>query len=59
MSLGVLNSLKELVRTIAIIYTSFLETLISLRRIQKFMNQENIEEEKIITDDEKKKGKIL
>ena len=41
-SLGVLNSLQEPVRAIAMIYTSFLETLISLRRIQKFMNQENI-----------------
>ena len=58
-SLGVLNSLQEPVRAIAMIYTSFLETLISLRRIQKFMNQENIEEEKIITDDEKTKGEEI
>ena len=54
-SLGVLNSLQEPVRAIAMIYTAFLETLISLRRIQKFMNQENIKEENIITDDEKTK----
>ena len=58
-SLGVLNSLQEPVRAIAMIYTSFLETLISLRRIQKFMNQENIEEEKIITNDEKTKGEEI
>ena len=37
------------------IYTTFLETLISLKRIQKFMNQENIKEENIITNDEKTK----
>ena len=54
-SLGVLNSLQEPVRAIAMIYTSFLETLISLKRIQKFMNQENIKEENIITNDEKTK----
>ena len=54
-SLGVLNSLQEPVRAIAMIYTSFLETLISLKRIQKFMNQENIREENIITNDEKTK----
>ena len=55
-SLGVLNSLQEPVRAIAMIYTSFLETLISLKRIQKFMNQENIKEENIITNDERTKG---
>ena len=54
-SLGVLNSLQEPVRAIAMIYTSFLETLISLKRIQKFINQENIKEENIITNDEKTK----
>ena len=54
-SLGVLNSLQEPVRAIAMIYTAFLETLISLRRIQKFMNQENIKEENVITEDEKTK----
>ena len=54
-SLGVLNSLQEPLRAIAMIYTSFLETLISLKRIQKFMNQENIKEENIITNDEKTK----
>jgi ABC-type multidrug transport system fused ATPase/permease subunit len=54
-SLGVLNSLQEPVRAIAMIYTTFLETLISLKRIQKFMNQENIKEENIITNDEKTK----
>ena len=58
-SLGVLNSLQEPVRAIAMIYTSFLETLISLRRIQKFMNQENIKEEKIILDDEKTKSEDI
>ena len=54
-SLGVLNSLQEPVRAIAMIYTTFLETLISLKRIQKFMNQENIKPENIITNDEKTK----
>ena len=54
-SLGVLNSLQEPVRAIAMIYTTFLETLISLKRIQKFMNQEDIKPENIITNDEKTK----
>ena len=54
-SLGILNSLQEPVRAIAMIYTSFLETLISLKRIQKFLNQENIREENIINNDEKTK----
>ena len=54
-SLGVLNSLQEPVRAIAMIYTSFLETLISLKRIQKFMNQENIKEENIIKKKKKTK----
>ena len=58
-SLGILNSLQEPVRAIAMIYTSFLETLISLRRIQKFLNQENIKEENIITNDEKTKQEDL
>ena len=58
-SLGVLNSLQEPVRAIAMIYTSFLETLISLKRIQKFMNQENIKEENIISDDEKTKSEKI
>ena len=51
-SLGVLNSLQEPVRAIAMIYTSFLETLISLKRIQKFLNQENIDETKVINIEE-------
>ena len=55
-SLGVLNSLQEPVRAIAMIYTTFLETLISLKRIQKFLNQEDIQNERIITDDEKTKN---
>ena len=52
-SLGVLNSLQEPVRAIAMIYTSFLETLISLKRIQRFLNQEDIQNEKVITNDER------
>ena len=55
-SLGVLNSLQEPVRAIAMIYTSFLETLISLRRIQRFLNQEDVQSDKVITDDEKTKS---
>ena len=51
-SLGVLNSLQEPVRAIAMIYTSFLETLISLKRIQKFLRQENIDESKVINNNE-------
>ena len=52
-SLGVLNSLQEPVRAIAMIYTSFLETLISLKRIQRFLNQEDVQNDRIITNDEK------
>ena len=55
-SLGVLNSLQEPVRAIAMIYTSFLETLISLRRIQRFLNQDDIQNDRVITDDEKMKS---
>ena len=55
-SLGVLNSLQEPIRAIAMIYTSFLETLISLKRIQRFLNQEDIQNEKVITNDEKTKS---
>ena len=58
-SLGVLNSLQEPVRAIAMIYTSFLETLISLKRIQKFINQDNIDENKIIRNDEETKGEDI
>ena len=52
-SLGVLNSLQEPVRAIAMIYTSFLETLISLRRIQKFLNQEDVQKNAVILNDPK------
>ena len=55
-SLGVLNSLQEPIRAIAMIYTSFLETLISLKRIQRFLNQEDIQNENVITNDEKTKS---
>ena len=55
-SLGVLNSLQEPIRAIAMIYTSFLETLISLRRIQRFLNQEDVQNDRIITNDENTKN---
>ena len=55
-SLGVLNSLQEPVRAIAMIYTTFLETLISLKRIQKFLRQEDVDNERVITNDEKTKS---
>ena len=55
-SLGVLNSLQEPVRAIAMIYTSFLETLISLKRIQRFLRQEDVDNSRIITNDEKTKN---
>ena len=52
-SLGVLNSLQEPVRAIAMIYTSFLETLISLRRIQRFLRQEDVQKNAVILNDPK------
>ena len=55
-SLGVLNSLQEPVRAIAMIYTTFLETLISLKRIQRFLRQEDVQNERVITNDEKTKS---
>ena len=55
-SLGTLNSLQEPIRAIAMVYTSFLETLISLRRIQRFLNQEDVQNDRVITDDEKTKS---
>jgi ABC-type multidrug transport system fused ATPase/permease subunit len=58
-SLGVLNSLQEPVRAIAMIYTSFLETLISLKRIQKFMNQEILRKKILLLMMKKLRKKIL
>ena len=55
-SLGTLNSLQEPIRAIAMIYTSFLETLISLRRIQRFLHQEDVLNDRVITNDEKTKS---
>ena len=58
-SLGVLNSLQEPLRAIAMIYTSFLETLISLKRIQKFMNQEILRKKILLLMMKKLRKKIL
>ena len=52
-SLGVLNSLQEPVRAIAMIYTSFLETLISLKRIERFLKQEDVQDNNVILNDPK------
>ena len=52
-SLGVLNSLQEPVRSIAMIYTTLLETLISMKRIETFLKQDDVDDNKVIYNDEK------
>ena len=52
-SIGVLNSLQEPVRSIAMIYTTLLETLISMKRIERFLKQDDVDENKVMYNDEK------
>ena len=50
--LGILSSIQEPIRMIAMIYANLLDSLISMRRIEKFMDQDDIIEENLIKNDQ-------
>jgi ATP-binding cassette subfamily C (CFTR/MRP) protein 1 len=56
--LGILSSIQEPIRQLAMVYTNILDSLISLKRVEKFLSQADIKEENIILNDENtiKKG---
>ena len=50
--LGILSSIQEPIRMIAMIYANLLDSLISMRRIEKFMDQDDVIEENLIKNDQ-------
>ena len=50
--LGILSSIQEPIRMIAMIYANLLDSLISMKRIEKFLEQDDIIEENLIKNDE-------
>ncbi len=50
--LGILSSIQEPIRMIAMIYANLLDSLISMKRIEKFLAQDDIIEENLIKNDE-------
>ena len=49
--LGILSSIQEPIRQLAMVYTNILDSLISLKRVEKFLSQADIKEENIILND--------